>query len=165
LNRSLNPRAPGFCIFITSRLFRRVGGFDEQLKLAEDHDLVQRASRFRPLRVLNNSNVVVSTRRLEKEGRLTLIAKYARVEMHLLLKGKVTEDVIEYEFANFEKKSDRNKNLLDQLESRIIEAEHRYDELQQSYQQYRDKFVADAENAASSAYKTVETWVRNLFDN
>ena len=40
MNQDINPRAAGFCIFITRRLFNRIGGFDETLKLAEDHDLV-----------------------------------------------------------------------------------------------------------------------------
>ncbi|PWH12139.1 MAG: hypothetical protein DDG60_14675 [Anaerolineae bacterium] len=63
-----DPHAPGFCIIISRRLFRRIGGFNEKLKLAEDHDLVKRASQFRPLRVLNTARILVSVRRLEKEG-------------------------------------------------------------------------------------------------
>ena len=38
INLNLNPRAAGFCIFINRRLFNRIGGFDESVVIAEDHD-------------------------------------------------------------------------------------------------------------------------------
>ena len=129
MNQDLNPRAAGFCIFITRRLFNRVGGFDESLKLAEDHDLVQRASKFRPLRVLESTHLNVSVRRLEKEGRFSLIQKYFRVEMHLLFKGNVKEDIVEYEFGDFTKKGEANTKWLDDLEKKIIQMEKAYNRL------------------------------------
>ena len=98
LNQTINPRAAGFCIFMTKRLFNRIGGFDESVKIAEDHDLVDRASKFRPLRFLSSPYLTVSIRRLEKEGRFALIEKYFHVEMHLLTKGSIRDDIIEYEF-------------------------------------------------------------------
>lgn len=128
MNQDLNPRAAGFCIFITRRLFRRIGGFDESLKLAEDHDLVQRASRFRPLRVLRNAYLKVSVRRLEKEGRFSLIQKYLKVEMHLLFKGNVREDIVDYEFGNFARKEENSK-WVDDLEKKIIQMEKAYSSL------------------------------------
>lgn len=96
-----DPHAPGFCIIISRRLFRRVGGFNESLKLAEDHDLVKRASQFRPLRVLNSARVQVSVRRLEKEGRVNLISKYVAVELYRILLGEIKTDIFKYEFGNF----------------------------------------------------------------
>ncbi len=128
LNQDMNPRAAGFCIFIARRLFERVGGFDESLKLAEDHDLVQRASKYRPLRVLESTHLNVSVRRLEKEGRFSLIQKYFKVEMHLLFKGNVKDDIVDYEFGNFAKKSENTK-WLDDLEKKIIQMEKAYNKL------------------------------------
>ena len=87
LGQFTDPHAPGFCIIISKRLFNRIGGFKEDLKLAEDHDLVKRASQFRPLRVLNAPRVQVSVRRLEKEGRVKLISKYRAVELYRILFG------------------------------------------------------------------------------
>jgi len=95
------PHAPGFCIFISRRLFHRVGGFDESLKLAEDHDLVKRASGFRPLRVLASTEVRVSVRRLEKEGRIRLVSKYVLAELYRLFIGDIRQDIFEYQFGNF----------------------------------------------------------------
>jgi glycosyltransferase involved in cell wall biosynthesis len=127
MNQDINPRAAGFCIFITARLFRRIGGFDESLKLAEDHDLVGRAAKFRPLRMLTSTSLSVSVRRLEKEGRLNLVQKYMQVELHLLLKGKVHEDIVEYEFGNFAGEKESG-GVLDEIESRIIQIERAYNE-------------------------------------
>ncbi|MCR9142881.1 MAG: glycosyltransferase [bacterium] len=127
MNQDINPRAAGFCIFISARLFRRVGGFDESLKLAEDHDLVQRASKFRPLRVLKSTSLKVSIRRLEKEGRFNLVQKYMQVELHLMFKGNVRDEIVEYEFGNFANESEGG-GVLDDIESRIIQIERAYQE-------------------------------------
>ncbi len=128
LNQSINPRAAGFCIFITRRLFNRINGFDETLKLAEDHDLVTRASKLRPLRVLESTHLNVSVRRLQKEGRFALMEKYMVVEKHLLTKGAVREDIVEYEFGNFKGDDTRNKKLLDEIEDKIIQLEGQYNQ-------------------------------------
>lgn len=111
-----DPHAPGFCIIISKRLFRRVGGFDESLKLAEDHDLVKRASQFRPLRVLNSTRVQVSVRRLEKEGRVKLISKYVAVELYRILLGEIKTDIFKYEFGHFS----REEQL--QLDAKVKES-------------------------------------------
>lgn len=130
MNQDINPRAAGFCIFITARLFRRIGGFDETLKLAEDHDLVQRASKFRPLRVLQNTSLKVSIRRLEKEGRFNLVQKYMQVELHLLFKGNVRDEIVKYEFGNFggDASQESGSGVLDDIEARIIQIEKAYGE-------------------------------------
>ena len=133
LNAAINPRAAGFCIFVTRRLFRQVGGFDETLKLAEDHDFVERAAKFRPLRVLDSTNMTVSIRRLTKEGRFSLLEKYFQVEWHLLTKGKVREDIVEYEFGNFDNEEAQTaKKALDDFEQRILKMEEQYNQALES---------------------------------
>lgn len=133
LQQDFNPRAAGFCIFISRRLFTRINGFDESLKLAEDHDLVERASKFRPLRIIKSAHVNVSIRRLEKEGRLSLAQKYAQVEWNLLTKGAIRDDVINYEFGNFDENTDRNAKILDELEQRLISLEKQYDKFTEDW--------------------------------
>lgn len=131
LNQTFNPRAAGFCIFITRRLFNRIGGFDESVKIAEDHDLVDRASKFRALGFLNSVQLTVSIRRLEKEGRFSLVEKYLQVEMHLFTKGSIKEDIIEYEFGNFKTDEDKKKSkkVLDEIEQNLIKIEGQYNKL------------------------------------
>lgn len=101
----MDPHAPGSCVLVSRRLYQRVGGFNEDLKLAEDHDFVKRASEFRPLRVLNTTSVHFSVRRLEKEGRVKLAQKYLAVEFYRSFKGEIREDIFDYEFGSFTPKA------------------------------------------------------------
>ena len=121
MNQNINPRAAGFCIFITRRLFNRINGFDESVVIAEDHDLVERATKFRPLRFLNTTSLSVSVRRLDKEGRLSLLQKYIKVEMHLLTKGSVRDEIVEYEFGNFtDDDKQKQRKILTDIEDGIL---------------------------------------------
>jgi Glycosyltransferases involved in cell wall biogenesis len=129
-----NPHAGGFCILSTKRLFERVGGFDESLTMAEDHDYVKRASKFRQLRVLDSTQINVSVRRLEKEGRAVLINKYVLIELHLIFKGKLKTEVIEYEFGNFQnKESDKQSRRLAAFEAKLIKLDKKLREFKEKH--------------------------------
>ncbi|MFQ5474218.1 MAG: glycosyltransferase [Candidatus Nanoarchaeia archaeon] len=137
LNQYSKPHAPGFCIFVTKRLFDRVGGFDETVTLAEDHEFVSRASKVRPLRVLEKARVNVSIRRLTKEGRLKLAGKYIRAEMKILRYGKITDHSIEYEFANFGK--DNHNKSLDKIERKLTRLGKQYRKLNRHSKKYKER--------------------------
>lgn len=165
MSANSNPRAAGFCIFITKRLFDRIGGFDESLRLAEDHDLVERAAKFRPLHVLKSTSLQVSVRRLAKEGRFSLIQKYFQVEMHLMTKGKVRDDIIEYEFGNFQDESTETvKKAMDQFEDRLIKLEAQYNDWSQKVQTLPvvERMKETQQRLAQSA-EAVSTSLRELF--
>ena len=128
INRWFYPMAPGFAIICTARIFRRIGGFDEALKLAEDHDFVKRAKKLAAFGIIRHTHVTVSVRRLVKEGRLKLIKKYSLVELKRLFKGKIYDDMIGYEFGNFDradlsKTEERLERLLVELD-RIKSRKH-----------------------------------------
>lgn len=165
LNANANPRAAGFCIFITKRLFDRIGGFDESLRLAEDHDLVERAAKFRPLHVLKSTSLTVSVRRLEKEGRFSLIRKYFQVEMHLLTKGKVRDDIIEYEFGNFQDESkEQVKKAIDRLEERLIQLEAQYNDWAQKMQALPVmERMREAQQRLAQSAEALSAGLRDLF--
>lgn len=127
LSQFTDPHAPGFCIIISRRLFKRVGGFNENLKMAEDHELVRRAGQIRPLRVLNSVNVHVSVRRLEKEGRVRLISKYVAVELYRILLGEIKTNIFEYEFGNFSHEQQM------QLDSQVNESKKQIQKIQREY--------------------------------
>ncbi|MFH0874580.1 MAG: hypothetical protein V1859_01490 [archaeon] len=46
----------------------------------------------------------MSVRRLTKEGRLNLMKKYLSSEAYRLIRGGLKEDLIEYEFGNYDSK-------------------------------------------------------------
>lgn len=160
MNQNLNPRAAGFCIFINRRLFNRVGGFDESVVIAEDHDLVERASKFRPLRFLKTTSLSVSVRRLDKEGRLALLQKYVKVEMHLLTKGSVKDDIIEYEFGNFdEAEKSKRKKLLNDIEDGILKLDRQFTKTSSEW----NEKTAEVEEKLKSSFDGLNESIRNFF--
>lgn len=160
MNQNLNPRAAGFCIFINRRLFNRVGGFDESVVIAEDHDLVERASKFRPLRFLKTTSLSVSVRRLDKEGRLSLLQKYVKVEMHLLTKGSVKDDIIEYEFGNFdEAEKSKRKKLLNDIEDGILKIDRQFTKTSSEW----NEKTAEVEEKLKSSFDGLNESIRNFF--
>jgi glycosyltransferase involved in cell wall biosynthesis len=121
LSLKTDPHAGGFAIFVDRDLFERVGGFDETLKLAEDHDFVKRAARFAPLHMLESTQIRMSVRRLVKDGRFSYSAKCIQVELHRLFKGEITEDIVDYQFGYDQEgkgghADDTLKRLLERME-------------------------------------------------
>lgn len=94
------PHASGFYILALKALHEKIGGFDEELFLTEDHDYVRRAARHGKFRYLWNPRVKFSVRRFDKEGRLRLIWKFLVLEIHMLFK-RVKKEVVRYEFGKF----------------------------------------------------------------
>jgi len=88
LMEKIRPYAGGFCIFVKTQVHRAIGGFDESVVFAEDHEYVQRAAKkgFR-FRILRARPVVMSTRRMQKQGALAIAWKYIKAESHILFIG------------------------------------------------------------------------------
>jgi glycosyltransferase involved in cell wall biosynthesis len=95
------PHAPGFCIFSQKRVHQLVGGFNERIKLAEDHDYVSRISKLEKFSFLRSIQIPVSVRRLDKDGRFNISAKYLAVEAHLILFGPIYSNIFNYKFGHF----------------------------------------------------------------
>lgn len=100
--QSVSPRAPGFCILVRREVHEAIGGFDETLKMAEDHDYVRRAAQHGEFGMLTSVRIPVSMRRLDKEGIPRLALKYLWCEMHALAKKPIRSMPFEYEFGAFQ---------------------------------------------------------------
>jgi glycosyltransferase involved in cell wall biosynthesis len=100
----VSPHAPGFCLLVRKATHDAIGGFDEAVLLAEDHDYAQRAAELGKFRILRCAPVRTSMRRIEKEGILQLAFKYVYVELHIVAGQKVYEVPFDYEFASFAEK-------------------------------------------------------------
>jgi glycosyltransferase involved in cell wall biosynthesis len=127
LNLWIDPKAFGFCIFVTKRLFNRVGGFDQTIYVAEDNDFVKRASAYRQLRFLTSAYIMVSIRRFEKEGRFAYVKKGIKLNLYRAFKGEIRSDeVVKYEFGAFDKVSEvQDADVLDRIEKRLLRIEER----------------------------------------
>ena len=97
----ISPHAPGYCIFCKRAIHEAIGGFDEKVKLAEDHDYVQRAAQHGEFGVLTRARIAVSMRRIEKEGLTRLAFKYLWCEMYALAGKPIYSTPFEYEFGTF----------------------------------------------------------------
>lgn len=104
LTQSLVAHAGGSCIFAKRELHKKIGGFDETVIFAEDMEYVQRAQknggRFR---VLNAYPMLVSVRRIAKEGYLLFIWKLVYAECYMRFVGPIRKPLFTYEFGNFKK--------------------------------------------------------------
>lgn len=83
-------------IMIEKKLFDKLGGFDEEIKLAEDHDLARRAKKLGKYGIIKSSKIYVSDRRFKKEGWLKTYSKCLLCEGHMILIGPVKSDIFKY---------------------------------------------------------------------
>ncbi|MBN1585124.1 glycosyltransferase [Candidatus Uhrbacteria bacterium] len=90
------PHAPGFCIFVRKDIHDRIGGFDEGIKLAEDHDYVSRAAKYGRFGVLKTQKIPVSVRRLDRDGRMNIARKYLKAELYIRTRGNIRTDAFNY---------------------------------------------------------------------
>lgn len=114
LLEAIMPHTPGFCILVKRGVHEALGGFDEEIKLAEDHDYAQRAVEFGKFGILHCKKIPVSVRRFEKDGRLKVAAKYLFCELHMMMLGSVKTDIFKYKFGygkEFSQKSIKNTTL------------------------------------------------------
>jgi glycosyltransferase involved in cell wall biosynthesis len=96
---SWHPHIPGFCFFIRRSVFEEVGGFDETVVLAEDHDLANRAGKVGKFGFLETVKIGVNDRRLRRDGWLKLLPTYILAEFHLLFLGPIRHHMFKYEFG------------------------------------------------------------------
>ena len=95
-------------IFVYKDIFEKVNGFDEEIILAEDHDMGRKAAKISKYGVLKSVKILTSERRFRKDGWLKTYLKYIYTEFHMIFKGPVKKGgIIEYEFNHYSKKDKR----------------------------------------------------------
>lgn len=98
----VEPHAPGCCILVKRSVHEAIGGFDEGLMLAEDHDYVERGASQGRFRILRRAHVRTSMRRLAKEGLVSTAFKYLYCELQVVTGQKILDAPFDYEFGVFE---------------------------------------------------------------
>lgn len=97
----LVPHAAGVCILVTRELHERIGGFDESIVLAEDHDYARRAAAAGTYGLLRTVRVPASMRRAAREGRWRLFGIFVYTEWNTLAGRPIRSIPFEYEFGEF----------------------------------------------------------------
>lgn len=98
--QKFSPHIPGFFIFVRRKLHETIDGFDETLDFAEDHEYARRAAKHGRFGFLRSGFAPVSTRRFDRDGRLSIAVKYLLGELYLLREGKVPPGAVSYEWGH-----------------------------------------------------------------
>ncbi len=98
-------------ILIKKDLFEKLSGYDEDIKLAEDHDLGRRAQKLFGAKtgIIKSTEIFVSDRRFRTEGWLSVGLKCLLCELHLIFIGPVKTDIFNYKFDHYENKKETKK--------------------------------------------------------
>ncbi|MBI2600381.1 glycosyltransferase [Candidatus Daviesbacteria bacterium] len=108
LSRPIWPMTTAMNIYIKREVFEKIGGFDENIRVGEDFELVQRCSkRGYKFFFLDQPRLHTSPRRFEKEGRTKFALKMIKASLQTLLFG-YRNITVEYEFGKFD--SSQNKS-------------------------------------------------------
>ena len=100
LVESIKPHGAGcYGILVRRDLHERVGGFDESLDFGEDTDYIERIGKISKFKVLRKPRVLVSIRRLEKEGLMNLAFKYTRSTIYDFMGKRLSAEDLNYEFG------------------------------------------------------------------
>lgn len=83
-------------MIVKKSVFDRIGGFDEAITLAEDHDFARRAAKIGRFRYIELDPILVSARRMEKEGRIRIYSKYILAAIYMEAFGPIKKDIFRY---------------------------------------------------------------------
>ena len=94
-------------ILVKNDLFNKLGGYDEDVKLAEDHYLARRAQKLFSSRlgIIKSTEIFVSDRRFRTDGWIAVGIKYILCELHLIFLGPVRSDIFNYKFNHYNTKN------------------------------------------------------------
>lgn len=95
----------GGSMIVESNLFRIIKGFDIKLFIAEDHELIQRASKWGiSPKFMRDNTITFSLRRWKKEGNLSFIYKYFVATTYRLFGGEIKNKIFDYKMGGEEYK-------------------------------------------------------------
>ena len=100
LSQSFLPHATNV-ILVKKEIHQKIGGFDEEIKLAEDHEYARRAGKLGKFGFIDIEPIITSSRRFEKEGRVKTYFKYGLAGIYVLFFGSIKSDIFKYRFGNY----------------------------------------------------------------
>ena len=90
-------------ILVKKEIHQKIAGFDEEIKIAEDHAYVRQASKIGRYGFLLVGPVLTSNRRFERDGRFKTYLKYLLAGLHMIFIGPVKSDIFHYKFDHYSK--------------------------------------------------------------
>ncbi len=121
------PMSAGGSIIIWNDYFHFIGGFNDHLFIAEDHEILQRAKKSGiNTKFLRDITVKFSMRRMQREGRLKVFSKYALAILILLSKGKIENKIYTYDMGGVDYKAVIKKQQSSEKYKKLIERLKKY---------------------------------------
>ncbi|NCD00641.1 glycosyltransferase [bacterium] len=102
ISQSIRPTSIGIAMLSTKEGYFKVCGFDETIFIGEDYEFTYKLFKKGKFRMIKDSFVYYSTRRLDKEGARAVLWKWIRAIFYVLFKGPIRKKIVEYEFGNYE---------------------------------------------------------------
>jgi len=96
-------------ILVKKGLHQKLGGFDEQIKIAEDHAYAREGAKIGKFGILRSSPILALTKRFEHDGWVKTFLKYILCEFHMIFFGPVKSDIFKYRFGHYYEEK-RSKN-------------------------------------------------------
>jgi len=85
-------------ILVKNNLHESLKGFDEGIKIGEDHYYVQQGSKLGKFGVIKTTEIFTSLRRFRREGWIRVGLKYGLGEVYMKLFGPIKREIFKYEF-------------------------------------------------------------------
>ncbi len=90
-------------ILVKKAVHQTIGGFNERIKIAEDHDYVKRAAKVGNFGVLRDVRISISLRRFYQDGWLRTGIVYLLAGIYYNFGGTIKSDIFKYKFGHYTK--------------------------------------------------------------
>ncbi len=94
-------------ILVKKEIHRFVKGFDEEIKIGEDHAYARETKKFGKFGFLGIKPILTSARRFEVDGRLKTYLKYFLAGLYIFFFGPIKSDIFKYKFGHYYCKNKR----------------------------------------------------------
>jgi hypothetical protein len=91
-------------ILVKKEIHQKLEGFDERVKMAEDHDYARRSKKYGQFGFIKTEPVLTSSRRFERDGRLKTYSKYLLAAAWMLFFGSIKSNIFKYRFNSLKKR-------------------------------------------------------------
>jgi glycosyltransferase involved in cell wall biosynthesis len=111
ISQKILPYAGGV-ILAKKEIHQKIGGFDEEMKLAEDHTYARKAAKLGKFGFLSISPILISSRRFERDGRLKTYLKYVLAGVYMIFRGPIKSDIFKYKFNHYKNHLKINNKII-----------------------------------------------------
>lgn len=91
-------------VLVKKTLHQEIEGFDEGIRIAEDHDYARKGAKIAAFGIVRASPLLAATRRFDCDGWAKTYLKYILCELHMIYLGPVKSDIFKYRLGHYEEK-------------------------------------------------------------